>query len=71
MFCSTYIWADDKFTDKVPSNTNFRHFALPIFDAVKEDTPWFGLEQEYSLLETNNKFATKPLGWPDQGFPGG
>lgn len=53
-----------------PANTNFRHFAVQIFEAVKDEHPWFGIEQEYSLLETKNKFAIKPLGWPSQGFPG-
>lgn len=54
----------------MPANTNFRHFATSVFDAAKDEKPWFGIEQEYTLLETNNKFGIKPLGWPDHGYPG-
>lgn len=66
----TYVWADDTFKTLIPANTNFRHFAKKIFDAGEFEKPWFGIEQEYSLLETKNKFVIKPLGWPSSGFPG-
>ncbi len=69
MLCESFIWADDQFTSKKPANTNFRHFAERIFDACKDQEPWFGIEQEYSILELQNRFTIKPLGWPDSGFP--
>jgi len=53
----------------VPANTNFRYFAEKIFKAAEEHQIWFGLEQEYNLLEERNKFSLKPLGWPKGGFP--
>lgn len=70
VLCETYVWADETFTKLIPSNTNFRHFASKIFEAGDYEKPWFGIEQEYSLLETKNKFVIKPLGWPSSGFPG-
>ena len=66
----TFVWADDKFTTLKPANTNFRHFTRAIFEAGAHEEPWFGIEQEYSLLEIKNKFTVKPLGWPSSGFPG-
>ena len=60
MLCETYVWADSEFTKKVPANTNFRHFAQKIFEfeSVKKESPWFGIEQEYMLLEEQNEFTT-------------
>jgi glutamine synthetase len=40
----TYVWADESFKTLKPSNTNFRHFAKPIFDAAEHEKPWFGIE---------------------------
>ena len=67
-----YVWADGQFTKLIPNNTNFRHFAKQIFDSehVKHEEPWFGIEQEYTLLGALTKFTTWPLGWPNNGYPG-
>ena len=65
-----YIWADAKLDKLIPTNTNFRHFAKQIFDAVEHEETWYGIEQEYTLLGTLTKFTTWPLGWPHNGYPG-
>ncbi|XP_072991380.1 glutamine synthetase nodule isozyme-like [Typha latifolia] len=52
-----------------PIPTNKRHNAAKIFshpDVTAEET-WYGLEQEYTLLQKDVKW---PLGWPVGGFPG-
>lgn len=49
-----------------PLEDNKRHWAKSLFDQDLDQKPWFGIEQEYFLI---NKETGKPLGFPKDGFP--
>ncbi|KAL2652561.1 hypothetical protein R1flu_020689 [Riccia fluitans] len=53
----------------VPIPTNKRAAAAEIFKKpeVTKEEPWYGIEQEYTLLQKDAKW---PLGWPVNGYPG-
>jgi glutamine synthetase len=44
-----------------PIPTNTRDGANAIFNKKLGEEPWFGLEQEYTLFQSDKK---TPLGWP-------
>ena len=54
----------------IPANTNFRNFAKTIFDAGEKEEAWYGIEQEYTLLNQKSNFGIQPYGWPGAGYPG-
>ncbi|KAG7018669.1 hypothetical protein SDJN02_20540 [Cucurbita argyrosperma subsp. argyrosperma] len=63
VICDAYTPAGE------PIPTNKRHRAAEIFSNKKvvDEIPWYGIEQEYTLLQTNVKW---PLGWPVGAYPG-
>jgi glutamine synthetase len=44
VLCETFMWEDTTYAKQIPSNTNFRHFAVPIWDAKLEEEPMYGIE---------------------------
>ncbi|KAM6547509.1 hypothetical protein CsatB_019185 [Cannabis sativa] len=62
VICDAYTPGGD------PIPTNKRNSAAEIFSHpdVAAEEPWYGIEQEYTLLQKDTKW---PIGWPVGGYP--
>lgn len=59
VMCDTYK------PDGTPTDSNHRHSMQQVVDKTLAHKPWFGIEQEYTLLDVNGR----PFGWPQDGYP--
>ncbi|KAI5367435.1 Putative glutamine synthetase, catalytic domain, glutamine synthetase, beta-Grasp [Septoria linicola] len=59
------VLAETWMSDGKPNAFNFRHDSALVMEKHKGEKFWFGLEQEYTLLD----FEGWPYGWPKGGFP--
>ena len=59
------VLAECWMSDGTPNKYNYRHECAKLMEKHASHEPWFGLEQEYTLLDLNNR----PYGWPNNGFP--
>ena len=50
--------------DGSPHKSNARAALVELAEKFKEHKPWFGIEQEYILMD-----GKQPAGWPEEGFP--
>ena len=49
-----------------PAVNNYRHAAHQVFTEHQAVKPWYGIEQEYTVMKPDNE---RPIGWPDEGHP--
>jgi len=60
VLCDTYTH------DGKPTLSSHRASCLEAMELAKDQSPWFGMEQEYTFLDSEEQ----PIGWPENGFPG-
>jgi len=61
------VLCETQLTDLTPHPTNTRAPAVAALEKYGDQEPWFGLEQEYTMLQTGSGW---PYGFPQHGFPG-
>ena len=60
VLCNTFT------PEGLPLKNNTRFLAKSVFDSNLKEEPWFGIEQEYFIM---NRKTGKPVGFPAEGLP--
>ena len=60
VLCDTWL------PNMTPHKTNTRYSAKKIFDMDLDKEPWFGMEQEFFIIDKETKL---PVGFPKNGYP--
>ena len=63
---TTTVMCDTWTPQGEPLPTNTRAAAMKAFEGKDSEEIWFGMEQEFTLFNLDER---TPLGWPKQGFP--
>lgn len=61
------VLCETKLTDMTPHPSNTRAAAVAALEKYGSQEPWFGLEQEYTMVDPATQW---PYGFPAHGFPG-
>ncbi|CAG2111733.1 unnamed protein product, partial [Medioppia subpectinata] len=61
------VLCDTLSADMKPLPSNHRASCVEAMEAAKLEHPWFGLEQEYMMMDGYDR--KWPLGWPKNGYP--